>query len=91
MKNKKAINKRNAIPTTQKNMAIAEIKHDTVVVKDGTLRSVLMVSSINFALKNDDEQQAIVSNYVSFLNSLDHPLQIIIQSRQLNIKPYLER
>ncbi|PIT88730.1 MAG: hypothetical protein COU29_00565 [Candidatus Magasanikbacteria bacterium CG10_big_fil_rev_8_21_14_0_10_36_32] len=91
MKNKKAVNKRNAVPTTQKNTAIAEIKHDTVVVKDGTLRSVLMVSSINFALKNDDEQQAIVSNYVSFLNSLDHPLQILIQSRQLNIKPYLER
>ena len=79
------------MPTSQKNMAIAEIKHDTVVMKDGTLRSVLMVSSINFALKNDDEQQAIVSNYVSFLNSLDHPLQIPIQSRQLNIKPYLER
>jgi len=91
MQNKKAINKKNAMPTAQKNTAIAEIKHDTVVVKDGTLRAVLMVSSINFALKNDDEQQAIVSNYVSFLNSIDHPLQIIIQSRQLNIKPYLER
>lgn len=77
--------------TTQKNMAIAEAKHDTVVMKDGTLRTVLMVSSINFALKNDDEQQAIVSNYVSFLNSLDHPLQIVIQSRQLNVKPYLEK
>lgn len=91
MKNKKAVNKRAAIPTTQKNVTIAEIKNDTIVMKDGTLRSVLMVSSINFALKNDDEQQAIINSYVAFLNGLEHPLQIVIQSRQLNIKPYLEK
>lgn len=91
MKNKKAINKRAVIPTTQKNVTVGEIKNDTVVMKDGTLRAVLMVSSINFALKNDDEQQAIINSYVSFLNGLDHPLQIVIQSRQLNIKPYLEK
>lgn len=60
-------------------------------MKDGTLRAVLMVSSINFALKNEDEQNAIVSAYVSFLNALDHPLQIVIQSRELYIKPYLEK
>jgi len=91
MKNKQATNKRAAIPTTQRNLSVAEIKNDTVVMRDGTLRSVLMVSSINFSLKNEDEQQAIVSSYVSFLNGLDHPLQICIQSRQLNIKPYLEK
>lgn len=78
-------------PTTQHNLLISEIKQDTVVLKDGTLRGVLMVSSINFALKNEDEQTAIISNYVSFLNSLDHPLQIIIQSRKLQIKPYMDR
>ncbi|MDD2758546.1 MAG: hypothetical protein PHD72_04225 [Patescibacteria group bacterium] len=91
MKNVKATNKRAAIPNTQKNVSVSEIKHDTAVMKDGTLRAVLMVSSINFALKNEDEQQAIVSSYVSFLNALDHPLQVVIQSRQLNIKPYLEK
>lgn len=91
MKNKQAVKKRAAISTTQKTLSIAEIKNDTILMKDGTLRAVLMVSSINFALKNEDEQQAIVSNYVSFLNGLDHPLQVTIQSRQLNIKPYLEK
>ena len=60
-------------------------------MKDGTLRAILMVSSINFALKNEDEQNAIVSSYISFLNSIDFPLQIVIQSRQLYIKPYLEK
>jgi hypothetical protein len=49
-----------------------------------------MVSSINFALKNEDEQNAIVSSYVSFLNGLEHPLQVVIQSRELYIKPYLD-
>jgi len=91
MKNEKAAKKKNAIPTTQQHILIGEIKNDTVVMKDGTLRAVLLVSSINFALKNEDEQNAIISSYVSFLNALDHPLQVVIQSRKLHIKPYLEK
>lgn len=90
MKNKKAAASKNAIPAAQHHLNIAEIKHDTAIMKDGTLRAILMVSSINFALKNEDEQNAIISSYVSFLNGLDHPLQIVIQSRKLNIRPYLE-
>ncbi|MFA5124536.1 MAG: TraC family protein [Patescibacteria group bacterium] len=79
-----------ATPSTQKYLQIAEIRDDTIVMKDGSLRSVILVSSINFALKSEDEQNAIVSGYVSFLNSLDTPLQIIIQSRQLDLESYLE-
>lgn len=79
------------MPSTQHSLAVAEIKSDTLIMKDGTLRAVLMVSSINFALKTEDEQSAIVGSYVSFLNSLEYPLQIIVQSRKLNIKPYLEK
>lgn len=71
-------------------MPIQEIKDGTVVLRDGTLRKVLMVSSINFSLKSEDEQNATISSYVSFLNSLDHPLQIVIQSRRLQIKPYID-
>ena len=59
-----------ATPSTQKYLQIAEIKDDVVIMKDGSLRAVLLVSSINFALKSDDEQNAIISAYVSFLNSL---------------------
>jgi len=90
MKNKKAEAKRNSTPAAQKFLQAAEIKQDTIVMKDGTLRAALMVSSINFALKNEDEQNAIVSSYVSFLNGLEHPLQVVIQSRELYIKPYLD-
>jgi hypothetical protein len=49
-----------------------------------------MVSSINFALKSEDEQEAIISGYVGFLNNLDFPIQIVVQSRELNITGYLE-
>lgn len=91
MKSNKAAKKKNTTTPTQHHLLISEIKQDTVVMKDGTLRATLMVSSINFALKNDDEQNAIVSAYVSFLNSIDHPLQIVIQSRKLEIKSYLDK
>lgn len=76
-------------PSTQKGLPIAEIKQDVVVLKDGTLRVVLEVSSINFALKSQDEQQAIIQGYISFLNSIDFEIQIVIQSRKLDITKYL--
>lgn len=90
MKNKKEAKKKKSIVPAQQHLLIGEIKNDTVIMKDGTLRAVLLVSSINFALKNEDEQNAIVQAYVSFLNSLEHPLQVVIQSRRLHIKPYLD-
>lgn len=77
--------------STQMFLDIAEIKNDTVILKDGTLRAVTMVSSINFALKSEEEQEAIVSGYVTFLNYLDFPIQIMIQSRRLDIENYLKR
>ncbi|HTW96563.1 MAG TPA: hypothetical protein VMD74_02805, partial [Candidatus Methylomirabilis sp.] len=76
--------------STQQYLDIAEIKDDVVVMRDGTLRAVLLVSSINFALKSEEEQEAIVSSYVGFLNNISFPVQIVIQSRKLNIEAYLE-
>ncbi len=87
MANKKT--KKNSMPSTQQYLDIAEIRDGAVVLRDGSLRSVILVSSINFALKSEDEQQATVQSYVSFLNYLEHPLQIVIQSRKLNIDKYL--
>ncbi|MBT4277317.1 hypothetical protein HOD96_01025 [Candidatus Falkowbacteria bacterium] len=77
--------------TTQEYLSIAEIKDDCVILKDGSLTAVLMVSSINFSLKSAEEQDAIIGSYVNFLNSFDFPLQIVIQSRKLNIDPYLQK
>ncbi|MCF7795252.1 hypothetical protein K9M50_02755 [Patescibacteria group bacterium] len=87
-KEKKAKNKISR--STQEFLDIAEIKDDTVIMKDGTLRSVILVSSINFSLKSEDEQNAIIASYVRFLNNLDFIFQIVIQSRELNIGVYIE-
>lgn len=82
--------KKNSSASTQQYLDILEIKDDTVVMRDGTLRAVLAVSSINFALKSEDEQNAIISSYVSFLNNISTPIQIVVQSRDLNIDNYIE-
>lgn len=90
MKSKKLANKKIKV-SSQKYLDIAEVKEDTLILKDGTLRVVLLVSSINFSLKSEDEQNAIIASYISFLNFLDFPLQIVIQSRKLDIDGYLDR
>ncbi len=85
------IKKKKSRPSAQAYLPIAEVKDGVLILKDGTLRSVLITSSVNFALKTEDEQNALISSYVSFLNGLDFPLQIVVQSRKLQIKPYLEK
>lgn len=75
--------------STQQYLDIAEIKDNTIIMKDGTLRAVLLVSSINFALKSEDEQSAVIDSYVRFLNNLSFTLQVVIQSRELDIDNYL--
>lgn len=78
-------------PASQTQLYISAVKQDTVILKDGTLRAVLQVSSINFALKSEDEQQAIIQGYIQFLNTIDFEMEIVIQSRKLDIRPYLEQ
>ncbi|MBN2884684.1 hypothetical protein JXE04_02040 [Patescibacteria group bacterium] len=75
--------------STQQYLDIAEIKDDVVIMKDGTLRAVLLASSINFALKSEDEQNAVINSYVMFLNNLSFTLEIVIQSRELDIDSYI--
>ncbi len=70
---------------------IREIRDGVVIMKDGTLRMVLMASSVNLALKGADEQAAVLMQFQSFLNSLEFSTQIFIQSRRLDIRPYLAR
>lgn len=78
-------------PSTVKFLDIAEIRDDMVLLKDGTVRAVLLVSSINFALKSVEEQEAIIQAYMTFLNSLEYPVQIVIQSRRMNIDAYIDQ
>src|SRR3989344_520339 len=77
--------------STQAYLDIAEIKENTIVMKDGSLRAILVVSSTNFSLKSVEEQNALVNAYQNFLNSLEFPVQIVMQSRKLDIHAYLDK
>ena len=77
--------------STQQFLEVDQIKEGTVVLKNKSLRGVIMVSSLNFALKSDEGQQAIIYQFQNFLNSLDFSLEIVVQSRVLNITGYLDK
>lgn len=74
---------------TQDFVGIQEIQNGVIVLKGGGLRAILMASSINLALKSADEQQATIMQFQNFLNVLEFSVQIYVQSRKLDIKPYL--
>ena len=76
--------------TAQDFVSIRDIKNNVVIKKDGQMLMLLLASSVNFALKSQDEQRAILLQFQNFLNTIDFSLQIYVQSRKLNIEPYLE-
>ena len=78
-----------AAQATQDFVPIDKIRDGIITLKNGELRAVLMTSSINLALKSEDEQTAVIMQFQNLLNSIEFPIQIFIQSRRLNIKPYL--
>jgi type IV secretory pathway VirB4 component len=82
-------NPRSANKSTQEFVPVSEVRDGIVVMKDGSLRAILLASSINFALKSEDEQTAFIIQFQNFLNSLDFSVQIFIQSRSLDIRPYV--
>ncbi len=75
--------------TTQGFIPIQEIRDGIVILRNGGMRSVVLATSLNFALKSADEQNAILSEFQNFLNSLDFSIQIFAQSKKLDIRPYI--
>lgn len=73
----------------QEFVPIKEVRGGVMVLKDGTLASALLASSLNFALKSGPEQEAILAQFQNFLNSLDFSVQFFVQSRRLDIRPYI--
>lgn len=74
---------------TQQFVPVKEIKNGVIIMKTGEYRGVLICSSINFGLKSADEQQAITTGFQNFLNTLDFSVQIIINSRRMDLRPYV--
>lgn len=76
--------------STQDFLEIEQIREGMMILKNKALRGLMMVSSLNFALKSVEEQSAIIYQFQEFLNSLDFSCQIVIQSRRLNITGYID-
>lgn len=74
---------------TQDFVPIKEIRDGVIMTSDTEMRAVLICSSINLALKAADEQEAIIAGFQTFLNSLEFSCEIFIQSRRLDIRPYV--
>lgn len=83
-------NKKAAAAASQQFLEIEEIREGVTILRNGEMRAVVMASGINFALRSEEEQEALLYAYRDFLNSLDFSLQVIIQSRHMNIKDYLD-
>ena len=79
-----------AAPSTQQLVSIGGIRDNVVLLKDGSIRAIIEVSAINFELRSEDEQIAIIQNFQRFINSIDFPLQICLLSRRLYIDDYLK-
>jgi type IV secretory pathway VirB4 component len=77
--------------SAQDSLLIAEIKDGIVIMKDGSLRGVILGSAINFDLMSSGEQEAVESAYQGFLNSLHFAVQIVIRSQKIDISGYLEK
>ena len=75
--------------STQQFVPISEVRDGILILKDKSLRAILLASSINFALKSEDEQTAFIVQFQNFLNSLDFSCEIFVQSRMLDIRPYI--
>ncbi len=77
--------------STQSYLKIAELKGDTLIMENGAYIAVMKVSSTNFALKSGEEQNALIFGYQNFVNSLDFEIQILMQSRKMDIHIYLDK
>lgn len=78
-----------SLPATQQFLQFETVRDGVLILKNGDMRAILMVSAMNFALKSQDEQEAIIYAFQNFLNSLDFDFQIFVHSRRMNIKRYL--
>jgi hypothetical protein len=93
-----ATNLKNPTPNKNKNVAsslnflqVAEIRDSVLVLRESQMRCILAVSSTNFALKSQQEQEMIIGTFQGILNSIDFPIQIVVQNRRVNLDSYIEK
>jgi hypothetical protein len=84
------LQKSNSRLSSRRQINIEGVKDDVLLLPGNRYRVALQVSSINFELKSEAEQDALIENYQSFLNSLACPLQILVRVREMDLDRYLE-
>lgn len=77
--------------STQESLLISEIKDGFVVLRDGTLRAVVLARPVNFDLMSTQEQNSAEYAFQGFLNSLHFPVQISIKSQRIDLDGYIEK
>jgi type IV secretory pathway VirB4 component len=78
------------VPVTKNLVEVSDIRENILILKNGSLRALMEVTAINFELRSEEEQNAILQNFQNFLNAVDFPIQIVINSRTFNIDEYIK-
>ncbi len=86
-----AKNKQPKPAATQKYLSVDRIREGVIILKDGRLRSVIKAMPVNFDLKSEKEQEVMIYQFQSFLNSLKFPIEILVQSRRVDLSTYIEK
>ncbi len=79
------------LKSTQSHLPFSEIKDNLIIMKDGSMRSIILASPVNFDLMSPQERDSVEYAYQGFLNGLHFPVQIIIRSRHVDLDGYLEK
>lgn len=86
-----AAGKKGKLLSTQSHLNFAEVRDGIVIMRDGSLRMIVICSPTNYDLKSAGEKESIEYAYQGFLNGLHFPIQICVQSRRIDLDGYLEK
>ena len=77
--------------STQNSLQFAELRDSMAIMTDGSFRAIIACQSINFDLMSSREREGVEYAYQNFLNSLHHPIQILVRSQRVDITPYIDK
>ena len=81
--------RKSRLASAQELLPLEEIVGDLVRLRGSECRAVLEAGSVNFALKSETEQDAILAGYRRFLNGLAYPLQVLVRVKPTDVEGYV--
>ncbi len=85
-----ALQKSKSKTSARNQIAIQGVRDNILLLPSHEYRAILQVSSLNFELRSEEEQDAIIDTYESFLNSVGSSLQILVRTREIDMDRYLK-